>query len=283
MLHGRSVFLVLAWIFVWVLCGSFSSASAGGQPSPTPMIMPGMQVQPQQGLSTTDVQRIQQIISDTQHASPETSTQWSEFNHHGAGVFVFLWSLTALIVGLLWPRRTWFRFVPPLMMFGLAEFLFLRNDPKAWPTGPIGFWISFQGPETAQHRIFLLLIVAIGVIEMLRAADRLSPLMQKFALPSVVVVASVLLLFHQHGGLAMQQTMQHASDATATPSPADQNMIASMNLIKTEHRVFALFGFGFAAAKLLADVGFLKDRLGATLWPLFAMGLGLYMIGFYTE
>ena len=229
------------------------------------------------------MQRLQQIITDETHASPESGPHWSEFNHKVSGVFVLLWGLSALIVGLLWPRRTWFSYVPPLALVGLAEFLFFRNDPKTWPAGPIGFWISFQDPAVVQHRIFVLLILGIALIELLRAADRLSPLMRQFALPAVVAFASVFLLFHQHGGLVMQQAMQQMSDAAMTPSPEAKSMMASMNLIKSEHLGFALFGFGLGAAKLLADIGLLKGRLGATLWPLFAIGLGIYMAGFYTE
>ena len=37
-----------------------------------------------------------------------------------------------------------------------------------------------------------------------------------------------------------------------------------------------------AAAKLLGDTGRVKGRLGASLWPVFAIILGIYMIG-YTE
>ena len=39
-------------------------------------------------------------------------------------------------------------------------------------------------------------------------------------------------------------------------------------------------GFSLAAAKLLADVGRLKGRLGATLWTVFAIILGIYMMGY---
>src|SRR5262245_33631467 len=62
---------------------------------------------------------------------------WSIFNHRGAGWFILVWGAAALVVGLQWPRRTWARFVPPLVLFAMVEFLFLRNDPEAWPTGPI--------------------------------------------------------------------------------------------------------------------------------------------------
>jgi hypothetical protein len=43
-----------------------------------------------------------------------------------------------------------------------------------------------------------------------------------------------------------------------------------------------LGGFGLAAAKLLADRGILKGRLGVSRWSVFAIALGIYMLG-YTE
>jgi copper resistance protein D len=212
-------------------------------------------------------------------APSASDTEWSIFNHRGAGWFIFLWGLTALIVGLGWPRRNWLRFVPPLTLVGLAEFLFLRNDPETWPIGPIGFWVSFRDPEDLQHRIFVLLILVIAVVELLRAADRLPPLLQKFALPGLALFGGIYLFFHKHGGMEMKQMM---SDPAMASSPAMQSMMGTMELVKHEHLWFSIFGFGLAAAKLLADTGRLKGRLGATPWSVFAIMLGVYMMG-YTE
>jgi putative copper resistance protein D len=212
-------------------------------------------------------------------AAPVPDTEWSVFNHRGAGWFLFFWGLTALIAGLQWPRRTWVRFVPPLTLLGLVEFLFLRNDPEAWPIGPVGFWVSLKNTEVFQHRVFVLLLLAIAVVELLRAADRLPTLLQKFALPGLALFGGIYLFFHKHGGSDMDQMMSNPSMAS---TPAMQSMMASMELVKHEHLWFSLFGFGLAAAKLLADTGRLKGRLGATLWSVFAILLGVYMMG-YTE
>ncbi len=213
-------------------------------------------------------------------STPYDGTAWSIFNHRGAGFFVFLWGLTALIVGLQYPSRTWVRFVPPLVLFALFEFLLLRNDPMTWPLGPIGFWYSMQSAEVFQHRVFLLIILAMGVIELLRAADRLPPLLYRYAIPAVALVASFLILFHQHGGPAMQQAMDAMSGSMAAASPQMQSMQASMKLIKREHAMFAVFGFGLVITKLLADTGRIPGRLGQTLWPLFAAATGLALMSY---
>jgi hypothetical protein len=204
---------------------------------------------------------------------------WSIFNHRGAGWFIFLWGLTALLAGLQWPRQTWLRFAPPLVLFGMVEFLFLRNDPEAWPSGPIGLWASLKDPEVFQHRVFLLLLLAMAIVELFRAANRLPPVLQTYAFPVLAVLGGVYLFFHKHGGADMAQMM---ADPAMASSPAMAGMMASMDLMKHEHMWFSIFAFGLAAAKLLADGGRLKGRLGATLWTLFAVVLGVYMMG-YTE
>lgn len=217
-------------------------------------------------------------VPDTAAATPISGVDWSIFNHEGAGLFILLWGLTALIAGLQWPRRTWFRFVPPMTLFGLAEFLILRNDPKAWPIGPIGFWVSFQDPAVLEHRVFVLLIIGIAIIELLRAADRLPPLLQRFALPALAAFGAIFLFFHVHGGLATQHMMQTMSDPSMAGDPSMRAMTNTMNQVKHEHLWFSIAGVGLAAAKLLADNGILKGRLGATLWTVFAIALGAYML-----
>ena len=268
--------MVVLACFLAVL-GFASAPAATAAPAPTPMSMSMPTPAP-----TQESDRALALTPESGPASPVTGTEWSVFNHRGAGFFLLLWGLTALIAGLQWPRQTWFRFVSPLTLFALAEFLILRNDPKAWPTGPIGFWISFQDPAVVQHRIFVLLVIAIGLVELLRAAGKLPKSMQIFALPGLAVFGAIFLFFHKHGGLATQLMMQHASDAGMANNPAMQQMKASMATVKYEHLWFSLCGFGLAAAKLLADGGVLKGRLGATLWCVFAIVLGAYMMT-YTE
>jgi hypothetical protein len=276
----------VAFLLACVLCGGLSLAAARGDSTPAPMNMGGMQpgatMQPGAQMRPGATMRPGQVMQNPEEelASPVTGTEWSVFNHRGAGVFIFLWGLTALIAGLQWPRRTWLRFVPPLMLLGLVEFLFLRNDPKAWPIGPYGFWMSFQDPSVLQHRIFVLLLLVLAIVELLRAGDRLPRLLQIYAVPAIAVFGASYLFFHIHGGIETQQMMKHASDPAMTSNPVMQSLMASMGVVKNEHLWFSVFGFGLAAAKLLADGGVLKGRLGATLWTLFAIALGVYMIGY---
>ncbi|MDQ6767220.1 MAG: hypothetical protein M3Z41_05380 [Candidatus Eremiobacteraeota bacterium] len=265
--HVRPLLITLVLV-TFMLCGYSALAAGGSAPNPGPTAM-------------SDMQTYRAMLTpDSAPASPVSGIEWSVFNHRGAGWFIFLWGLTAFMAGLQWPRRTWLRFVPPLMLLGLVEFLFLRNDPKTWPIGPVPFWISFQDPAVFQHRVFVVLIVVIAIIELLRAADRLPPLLRQFAFPSLALLGGMYLFFHKHGGLQAQQAMQNMAGPAMTSGPAMQNMTASMDLVKHQHLWFSIFGFGLAVTRLLADIGLLKGRLGATLWPVFAMALGIYMTGY---
>jgi hypothetical protein len=273
--HGRRLLGTLAFTAaVTLLAYSLLLAQA-------PSSQPQKGTAQSSGAGAMDMGNMQHDHNMSMPASARSASdiEWSIFNHRGAGWFIFFWGLTALIAGLQWPRRNWLRFVPPLTLLGLVEFLLLRNDPEAWPTGPIGFQASLKDPEVFQHRVFVLLLLVIAIVELLRAADRLPPLLQKFALPGLALFGGIYLFFHKHGGSEMAQMMSHPAMAS---SPAMQSMMGTMELVKHEHLWFSTLGFGLAAAKLLADTGRLKGRLGATLWSVFAITLGVYMMG-YTE
>ena len=119
---------------------------------------------------------------------------WSEYNHHWAGVFVLAMGLLAALeragVGA---ARHW-----PLVFLGLAAFLFARNDPRAWPLGPAGFWESMTLPDVLQHRAFVLLIVAFGVFEWSLRTGRLPSRPWGFVFPLLGAVGGGLLLTHSH-------------------------------------------------------------------------------------
>ena len=120
---------------------------------------------------------------------------WSEYNHHMAGVFVA--GMAALALAERTGRARWARHWP-LGFLGLAAFLFVRNDPRAWPLGPAGFWESMLLPDVLQHRLVVLLVVALAVFEWLVRIGRLRSPRWSLVFPALCAVGGALLLTHSH-------------------------------------------------------------------------------------
>ena len=120
--------------------------------------------------------------------------EWSEFNHHWAGLFVLAMGLAAIAhrAGLR-AARHW-----PLLLVGLALFLFVRNDPEVWPLGPIGFWVSLAQPEILQHRMFMVLVALFGLFEWAVGAGLLAARPWAYVFPVICAVGGGLLLTHSH-------------------------------------------------------------------------------------
>ncbi len=119
---------------------------------------------------------------------------WSEYNHHWAGVFVLAMGLLAVAERLGVRRaRHW-----PLVLLGLAVFLFVRNDPRAWPLGPAGFWESMTLPDVLQHRVFVVIVVGFAVFEWLVRAGRLRRRPWAYVFPALCAAGGGMLLTHSH-------------------------------------------------------------------------------------
>jgi putative copper resistance protein D len=118
---------------------------------------------------------------------------WSEYNHHWAGLVVFAAGILSLLASRISWARQW-----PLIFLGLAVFLFLRADAENWPLGPRGFWESFQVAEVAQHRLFVVLIVALGIFEWAVRTRRIAAQPGGLVFPLVCAVGGALLLTHSH-------------------------------------------------------------------------------------
>src|SRR5207244_10304405 len=82
----------------------------------------------------------------------------------------------------------------PLVFLGLATFLFVRNDPRAWPLGPAGFWESLSLPDVLQHRTFVILVVAFAVFEWMVRTNRLAERPWGYVFPLLCAVGGGLLL-----------------------------------------------------------------------------------------
>jgi putative copper resistance protein D len=134
-------------------------------------------------------------VRDRDSARPDEDRAWSEYNHHVAGLFVLAMGLLATVHGL--GRARWARHWP-LVFLGLAGFLFLRNDPEAWPLGRYGFWESLTDPTVLQHRLVVPVIVAFGIFEWMVRTGRFRAPRPALVFPILCAVSAGLLLTHAH-------------------------------------------------------------------------------------
>jgi putative copper resistance protein D len=120
--------------------------------------------------------------------------EWSEFNHHWAGLFVLAMGLAAFAnrAGLRGARH-W-----PLLFVGLAALLLVRTDPEVWPLGPVGLFASLAQAEVLQHRAFMLLIIAFGIFEWAVRTARVPARPWAYVFPVLCAVGGGLLLTHSH-------------------------------------------------------------------------------------
>lgn len=137
---------------------------------------------------------------------------WSEYNHHLAGLLVLAMGVLAALErsGRAGWARNW-----PLLFLGLAAVLFMRNDPRAWPLGPAGFWETLALADVLQHRLFVLLVVAFGLFEWMVRTGRLRSPRWALAFPLLAAFGGGFLLTHSHAMLNLKA--EFLIDVTHTP------------------------------------------------------------------
>ena len=189
----------------------------------------------------------------------------SEFNHHLAGVLVILAALFFLGQPALSKRWPAARYAWPMCFLIAGVFLLVFSDTEIWPFGNQSFiYAMMHNPEDVQHKTFALILLVMGVVEMLRASERLKAAWSAWVFPVVALGGCVLLLFHHHGGM-------HGPDAMKT-----------MVSVQHQHAHFAEAGAGAAVAKGLAESNAKWYELFSKVWPLFMIVLGVMLV-MYTE
>lgn len=124
----------------------------------------------------------------------------SEFNHRISG-----WALIAMAIliaaGYASPRLAFLQSVWPFIFIAAGVFLAVWSDKEIWPRGDLSWtWLIHHDPEARQHKIYSVLLIAMGVIEYLRAQKKLNLFWQRWAFPALAVFGAIFLMFHEHGG-----------------------------------------------------------------------------------
>jgi hypothetical protein len=190
----------------------------------------------------------------------------SEFNHHLAGFFVALAGVFILAEGRLGKRWPNVRYIWPICFLLAGIFVLVFSDTELWPFGhqSWAFGLSHH-PEVRQHKTFAVILLALGVIEFLRARGTLKAVWAGWVFPILAIVGSVILLFHDHrAGMAGPGHMER------------------MARIQEQHMSYMAAGLGIGVTKGLSEVKTDWQAVFAKLWPSIMIVLGVLLM-FYVE
>ncbi len=119
----------------------------------------------------------------------------SESNHHWMGLVVLAMGLLALLART--GKAPWAEYWP-LLLVGIAIFIFVQADTECWPVGTTGFWACWANPEAFQHRLAALVCVAFAIFELRVRRRKWENDRMALIFPLMVAAGGVVLLTHTH-------------------------------------------------------------------------------------
>ena len=119
----------------------------------------------------------------------------SESNHHWMGLVVLAMGLLALLART--GKAPWAEYWP-LLLIGIAVFIFVQADTECWPMGPQGFWSCWADPEVFQHRLAALVCVGFAVFELRVRRQRSQNSALALVFPLMCAAGGAVLLTHSH-------------------------------------------------------------------------------------
>ena len=186
----------------------------------------------------------------------------SEFNHHLAGLLVLAAGLFMIAEGNIRARRPLARQAWPLCFLLSGLFVLIFSDTELWPFASQSWYFGLtHHAEVLQHKTFAVLLLALGAIELLRARRTLQAGWWGYVFPTIAMIGSVILLFHDHQGHA------HGADHMEV-----------MRRIQSEHLGFAVTGFGIALTKGLAETPLAWRPFFKRLFPTLLLVLGALLL-----
>jgi copper resistance protein D len=204
---------------------------------------------------------IEKAVRDTEFqangGSDATDREWSEYNHHWAGLIVLLAGLLAF--ASRFPGMRWARFWP-LAFAGLSLFILLRADPENWPLGPRPFWASFSAPDVLAHRAAAVLILCFAAFECAVQAGKLRVRWAPLIFPAMCALGAAVLLTHNHA-----------------PSDMTEDLLASLT-----HTPIALVGAtaGWTRWLELRLPPGRSSKIAGRAWPLLLAAAGLILLNY---
>jgi putative copper resistance protein D len=119
----------------------------------------------------------------------------SESNHHWMGLVVLAMGLLALLART--GKAPWAEYWP-LLLIGIAIFIFLQADTECWPMGWKSFGACWADPEVFQHRMAALVCVGFAVFELRVRQRKRDGGGMALVFPLMCAIGGAVLLTHSH-------------------------------------------------------------------------------------
>jgi copper resistance protein D len=119
----------------------------------------------------------------------------SDSNHHWMGVLVLAMGLLALLART--GKAPWAEYWP-LLLIGIAVFIFLLADTECWPVGWKSVGSCFANPEVFQHRMAGLVCVGFAIFELRVRKQKRDNDPWAMVFPLMCALGGAVLLTHQH-------------------------------------------------------------------------------------
>ena len=194
---------------------------------------------------------------------------YSEFNHHIAGMFVLLIGLSELREVLAVALLAWTRFLLPVGMLGVGTYLMIWSDHEAWPIGSLTFVQTFVSGdwEILQHKVYAILSLAVGTIELLKRMGRLELVIWKVPLPAFAVIGGLMLFLHSHGAhpAAHKIALHHA-------------VMGAMAITAGSSKLVSWWTMQRASATRGSDLQRLPSRSWGVAWAGFILLIGVQLL-----
>jgi putative copper resistance protein D len=119
----------------------------------------------------------------------------SESNHHWMGLVVLAMGLLALLART--GKAPWAEYWP-LLLIGIAVFIFLYADTECWPVGWKSFGACWADPEVFQHRMAALVCVGFAIFELRVRQRKRDGGGMALVFPLMCAIGGAVLLTHSH-------------------------------------------------------------------------------------
>ena len=156
------------------------------------------------------------------HAS-QTTKSWasvaSEQSHLIAGIaLVAIASL--VIAGTSSQKLRFLLSLWPLVFLAMGVYLLAWSDPEIWPRGPFSWsWMILHNAEARQHKLYGLLLLALGTVEFLGVRGKLSPRWRTWSFPVLAATGALLLTMHSHSS-GLPKGWRPSEGMTVSAAPA---------------------------------------------------------------